>query len=232
MKKIPTLFPREFDNHKVIGISREAVPELQWVLNGEGIATEKIDGACCAMIDGIFYKRYDAKKDKHGNMKLPPEGSIPCDDPDPVTGHWPHWVKVEENNPADRWFLDALHNVQSREETLMDATYEAIGPHFQSNPYHLEQDTLVRHGVTVIELNNRSFEGIRDYLQRHAVEGIVFWKDGKPQCKIKRKDFGFKWPITQDEIDEERRQRREEMRQRIRSRISVIMNEKRLDHEI
>lgn len=200
MKKIPTLFHREFDNHNVVSISPEVAPELQWVLDGEGIATEKIDGACCAMIDGVFYKRYDAKKDKHGKMKLPPEGAIPCDDPDPVTGHWPHWVKVEEGNPADRWFLDALHNTQSREGPLPDATYEAIGPHFQSNPYHLTQDTLVRHGTVEVDLPDRSFDGIRRYLLSHRTEGIVFWKDGKPQCKIKRKDFGLKWPCENEDI--------------------------------
>ena len=26
-------------------------------------------------------------------------------------------------------------------------------------------------------------------------EGLVFWKDGEPQCKIKRSDFEFEWPI-------------------------------------
>ncbi|MBQ6480923.1 MAG: hypothetical protein IJI45_07395 [Anaerolineaceae bacterium] len=207
MKKIPTLFHREFDDHRVTGISPDVAPEMQWALNGEGIATEKIDGACCAMIDGVFYKRYDAKKDKRGKMKLPPTGAIPCDDPDPVTGHWPHWVKVEESNPADRWFLDALRNTQIENGNLSDATYEAIGPHFQSNPYHLAQDTLVKHGAAVIELNNRRYESIRDYLQRNAIEGIVFWKDGKPRCKIKRRDFGFKWPLTQAEIDEQIKQR-------------------------
>lgn len=200
MKKIPTLFHREFENHNVVRISPEVAPELQWVLDGEGIATEKIDGACCAMIDGQFYKRYDAKKDKHGKMKLPPKGAIPCDDSDPVTGHWPHWVKVEEGNPADRWFLDALHDAQSREGLLPDATYEAIGPHFQSNPYHLTQDTLVRHGAVEIDLPDRSFDGIRRYLLSHRTEGIVFWKDGKPQCKIKRKDFGLKWPCENEDI--------------------------------
>lgn len=25
------------------------------------------------------------------------------------------------------------------------------------------------------------------------MEGIVFWKDGEPKCKIKRSDFGFPW---------------------------------------
>ena len=200
MKKIPTLFRREFQDHHVISISRDVTPGLEWVLAGEGVATEKIDGACCAIIDGVFYKRYDAKKDKHGNMKLPPAGAIPCDDPDPVTGHWPHWVKVVENSPADRWFLDAYQDARSREGELPNATYEAIGPHFQSNPYDLTQDTLVRHGTIEIELPERSFDEIREYLRTHAIEGIVFWKDGAPRCKIKRKDFGLKWPCTNEDI--------------------------------
>lgn len=41
----------------------------------------------------------------------------------------------------------------------------------------------------------RSFEGIKKYLSEHEIEGIVFWKDGKPQCKIKRSDFAMKWPV-------------------------------------
>ena len=200
MKKIPTLFQREFDQHRVVNISPVVIPELQWVLDGEGIATEKTDGACCAIIDGVFYKRYDAKRDKRGNMQLPPVGAIPCDDPDPVTGHWPHWVKVEESNPADRWFLDALRRVQENNGILPDATYEAIGPHFQSNPYRLAEDTLARHGSIEIDLPDRSFEGIMDYLEHHAIEGIVFWKDGRPQCKIKRRDFGFKWPCDKENM--------------------------------
>ncbi len=192
MKKIPTLFKREFQDHHVINISPElSRSELEWVLSGEGIATEKIDGACCAMMDGCFYKRYDAKKNKKGIMKTPPAGSIPCDEPDPVTGHWPHWVPVDENDPADHWFVVAKVNTPGE---LADGTYEAIGLHFNSNPYHLEQDVLVRHGEKVIPLAERSFEYIREYLAEHTIEGIVFWKDGVPQCKIKRKDFGFKWP--------------------------------------
>ncbi len=83
MKKIPTLFKREYQNHKVVGISPElSDPSLQWVLDGEGDVTVKIDGACCAIINGVFYKRFDAKKGR----KIP-KGAIPCCDPDPVTGH-------------------------------------------------------------------------------------------------------------------------------------------------
>ena len=149
----------------------------------------KIDGAFCAIINSVFYKRYDAKKDKRGMMKTPPPGSIPCDDPDPVTGHWPHWVVVNPAAPGDQWFLKARENTLG---PLPDGTCEAVGPHFQSNPYGLEADTLKKHSEHVIT-DDRSFEGIREYLRIHPIEGIVFWKDGEPRCKIKRRDFGFKW---------------------------------------
>ena len=192
MKKMPTLFQREFDHHHVVKIEDQLTsPELAWVLAGEGIATEKIDGACCALIGGQFYKRYDAKKNKQGILKQPPVGAIPCDVPDPVTGHWPHWVPVDEANAADQWFIVAKANTPGE---LTDGTYEAIGPHFNGNPHQLEQDMLVRHGEKIIQLENRSFEGIRTYLEQHCIEGIVFWKDDMPGCKIKRRDFGFDWP--------------------------------------
>ena len=193
MKKIPTLFHREFDNHKVATITPEVTPGYEWVLDGEGIATVKIDGTCCAIMNGKFYKRYDAKKNKKGVFKKPPEGAIPCDDPDPVTGHWPHWVEVSESNPDDRWFIEAYKNTSG---SLEDGTYETIGKHFNGNPYDLDHDVLVRHGDMVLDnFTDRSFEAIRNFLKDAEIEGIVFWKDGQPQCKIKRTDFGFEWPI-------------------------------------
>ena len=193
MKKMPTLFQREFDHHRVVNITDQFTsPELAWVLAGEGIATEKIDGACCALIGGQFYKRYDTKKNKQGILKQPPIGAIPCDVPDPVTGHWPHWVPVDEASAADQWFITAKPTTPGE---LTDGTYEAIGPHFNGNPHQLKQDVLVRHGEKIIQLENRSFEGIRTYLEQHCIEGIVFWKDDMPGCKIKRRDFGFDWPI-------------------------------------
>lgn len=184
MKKIPTLFEREYKDHKVVGIKPVVTDGMEWVLNGEGEATIKIDGSCCAIIDGGFYKRYDAKKGKK-----PPANAIPCCEPDPITGHHPHWAKVEPENPADKWFISAYNNLAYKN----DGTYEAIGPHFQGNPYGLIVDILVPHGKSIVNIE-RTFEGIRNYLETHVIEGIVFWKDGEPKCKIKRSDFGFQWP--------------------------------------
>lgn len=221
MKKIPTLFEREFENHRLIRTLDKVTPGFEWVLNGEGAATVKYDGSCCAIIDEKFYVRYDAKAGRK-----PPEGAIPCCDPDPVTGHWPHWLEVDILNPQKdyKWFVKAYkntfgipdlgwRNLANIEFNLpftipQNATYEAIGPHFNSNPYHIDQDRLIMHGQTILNeelfptmLGNgdgkRTFEDIKRFLEETEIEGLVFWKDGEPQCKIKRRDFGFKWPIKE-----------------------------------
>lgn len=189
MKKIPTLFKREFEGHNIVNILPEVTEGMEWVLNGEGIATVKYDGSCCAIIDGVFYKRYDAK-----NGKPVPEGAIKCqEEADPITGHLPCWVKVDSNSPADRWFVEAENNTKYASTQLVEfRTYEAVGKHFNGNPYNMEYDTLIPHGEDVIEVE-RTFEGIKKYLEENYIEGIVFWKDGEPKCKIKRSDFGFDW---------------------------------------
>ena len=192
MKKIPTLFVRIYQNHRVVGITENVTPGMEWVMRGEGIATVKIDGSCCAIINGEFYKRYDDKKGKQ-----PPEGAIPCCEPDPVTGHWPHWVRVDFTSPADMWHVAAYNNTQF--VVPSDGTYEAIGPHFQGNPYGLQSDKLERHGEQIIEVE-RTYAGIEQYLSTHEIEGIVFWLNGKPECKIKRSDFGLSWPAAEREV--------------------------------
>ena len=191
MKKIPTLFGRVFYNHSIIDIVPVSTEGCEEAFKN-GIATVKIDGACCAIIDGRFYKRYDAKKGKK-----PPEGAIPCCDPDPVTGHWPHWVEINENDPADKWFAIALLNTEAcYGKVLMDGTYEAVGPHFKGNPHGLNEDLIIPHGCIPVKVN-RDFESIKNWLNENKVEGLVFWLNGEPICKIKRTDFGFDWPVKE-----------------------------------
>lgn len=201
MKKIPTLFERVYENHKIVDILPNVTEDTEWVLSGGGIATVKVDGSCCTIIGGELYKWYDAKKGK----KVP-EGAIKCqDEPDPITGHLPCWVRCDRNNPADKWFwkafLNYVHecsqNATDTHELLPsnitpDGTYEAIGTHFQGNPYGMKYDTLVPHGKQIVDVE-RTFDGIKKYLSENYIEGIMFWKDGQPRCKIKRSDFGFSW---------------------------------------
>ncbi len=208
MRKIPTLLGRIYENHRVVAIkSTLSDKRLQVVLDGKCAATVKIDGSCCAVIDNKWYKRYDAKAGK----KIP-EGAIPCQDtPDPVTGHWPHWVELDPDKAEDKWYIIAFNNYRElykieSGDKWCPVTYEAIGPHFQGNPYKLEKDTLYKHGVSVIEeLSNKplTIDILREYLYNNEIEGIVFWftdpTGSHPICKIKRSDFGFKWPVKEGE---------------------------------
>lgn len=188
MKKIPTVFERQYENHKVVGISNTFTSEITKKAFLEGEPTLKWDGSCCAIIDGELYKRYDAKKGK-----TPPEGAIPCCEADPITGHHPHWVKVDKDNPADKWFVEAYKTSLEEQGSLEDGTYEAIGKHFQGNPYEYAEDHLIKHGINKYTGLPRTFEGVRNFLENNYIEGIVYWLDGEPVAKIKRSDFGFNW---------------------------------------
>lgn len=187
MKKIPTLFKRVYENHKIVGITDEITPGCEEAFKN-GLATLKIDGSCCAIINGELYKRYDAKKGKKA-----PEGAIPCCEPDPITGHWPHWVKVNEDDPSDKWFVEAYKNTNIGAQ-YRNITLEAVGPHFNGNPYKEPIDFLLEHGSFIMTVE-RTFEGVKKYLEENEIEGIVFWLNGVPVCKIKRSDFGLPWPV-------------------------------------
>ena len=182
MKKIPTLFEREFENHRIVRILPNISPDLAWVMAGDGVATIKWDGACCAVINGVFYKRYDAK---HG--KPIPSNAIKCqENADPVTGHLPCWVPCDRTATGDKWFWDAY----DRMGIVPDGTYEAIGPHFRANPYNLDADVLKPHGKDIVELD-RSFEGIRTYLETHVIEGIVSDLEMLLQKPVENENDGY-----------------------------------------
>lgn len=112
-----------------------------------------------------------------------------------MTGHWPHWVEIDKNNPADKWFIQAKINYRKFSYlALCNGTYEAIGPHFNRNPYGLNEDLIIPHGCIHVKVN-RDFESIKNWLNENKVEGLVFWLNGEPVCKIKRTDFGYEWPV-------------------------------------
>ena len=188
MKKIPTFFEKDSTN---LGRVVNFIPVCnQWVIT-HGIATRKYDGTACAIIDGELYKRYDVKKGRSI-----PNGAIPCQKADTITGHHPHWVKVTSN---DKYHLEGFANSKNTFD-LSDGTYELVGPKVQGNAEGFSIHMLIPHKTYVLDLTDLSFEGIREYLTYNTYEGIVFHHkntltDGR-MCKIRRKDFGLSWPFV------------------------------------
>ena len=189
MKKISTLYKKNPDD--LSKIINEINPENSWVLEGEAIATRKFDGTSTAIINGELYKRYDCKIDKKTRQyKRPiPEGAIPCQAADPKSGHHPHWVKCDRNNPSDKWHFKAFDILDDK----VDGTYELCGKKVQGNPENIDGHQLIKHGSVVLEISDLSFEGLYQYLQKEDIEGIVFHhKEDDRMCKIRKTDYGIK----------------------------------------
>lgn len=188
MKKIPTCFERVFEGHKITEVKPIFTSKACEFAVKYGDATLKFDGSCCMIQDNHIFKRYDFKPGR----KLP-AGAIPCQEKaDEVTGHFPHWVKCDVSNPADQYFCNAYSRYTARHLWRPGETFEAIGYHFNGNPYKLSNDILVPHGTIKLDVP-RYFKGIKEFLEENYIEGLVFWLNGSPICKIKRSDFGLPW---------------------------------------
>lgn len=175
MQKIPTMFVR--DESKTGHPVTDAIkPECQWVLDGEGIATVKLDGTNVKVKNGQLLKRQKPKDRDYDEASY-----VPCD----------------RTNPADRWAFEA-HDAAMNPA---DGVYELIGPKVQGNPHHRPSHELwpvvppaeVLH-IGLIEFG-RTFEGIKLYLSETPIEGIVFHHPDGRMAKIKRRDFGLPWPV-------------------------------------
>lgn len=190
MRKITTLFKK--DPNDLSRVIDEINPENEWALT-EGVATRKFDGTAAAIINGELYKRYDVKKGKQV-----PANAIPCQEPDAITGHWPHWVKCDRNNKEDKWFWEGFDNAGLHDlggDTLLrDGTYELCGPKVQGNPEEFDKHVLVEHGTFLIHIPNDliNYKGLKFLLGSLPVEGIVFHHPDGRMCKIRKSDFGLK----------------------------------------
>lgn len=196
MKKMPCLFVRRFTQdprrpHKTIAaeIGDQVTPGCEWVIAGEGRATRKWDGTACLIRNGRLFRRYDAK---HG--KPAPAGFEPCQEPDPVTGHWPGWVPVGEE-PESHWHLVAKSRSQDGGEwPPPDGTYELVGPRVGGNERSIPEHLFIQHGAVWAHDCPRDFAGLREYLRAYDGEGVVFHHPDGRMAKIRRDDFGFDWP--------------------------------------
>jgi len=187
MKKIPTMFKRNPENMREL--LDEQHPDCDWVFKGEGVATQKLDGTCCMIKDGGFFKRREVKKDKPE-----PFGFIK-EDYDPVTGKEFGWVPVEH---SDKWHLEGLEHLKEHlkkgwGKTPQDGTYELIGPKVQGNPEDWPTHDLILH-ETVSQFHDapRTMEALKEWLSDKKLEGLVFHHPDGRMAKIKKKDFGLK----------------------------------------
>lgn len=179
MKKCPTIFERDWDGDRSRVVD-QVNPEAQWVFDGEGHATIKLDGTCCMARDGKLYARREVKKDKPD-----PEG-FELADHDETTGKRVGWVPVD-SAPEWKRHIEALELAGD----IADGTYELVGPKVQGNPEQYENHQLIRHGLTSADAP-RTFDGLKSFLDGLDIEGLVWHHPDGRMAKIKLRDFGLK----------------------------------------
>lgn len=192
MKKIPTIFERDWDGDRsrVLPVINN---ECAWVFCGEGVATRKYDGTCVYIdANGVMWKRYTLRPGKPI-----PDTFWPADE-DATNGEGANvigWVAVDPLDPGDQWHLKAYEAAVENGDALDEGTYEIVGPRVRGNPEQFEQHVLVSH-FWAVHLDSfiaeRTYDGIRDALERLDVEGFVFHHPDGRMAKIKARDFGIK----------------------------------------
>lgn len=187
MKKIPTLFKRDFQQPGN-PLTTEYNDATEWVLAGEGIATRKYDGQSVLIRDHHMFRRYEYK-----DGKTPPIDFEEADY-DATTGKHVGWVQVG-NGSEDKWFREAmeLHGGDPDKVNLLDGTYELLGPKVQGNPEHFKKHLLKKHSLaTEYEDVPTEFEALKLWLTDKDIEGIVWHHPDGRMAKIKKKDFRMK----------------------------------------
>lgn len=185
MEKIPTLYERD-DKFKVTPKPKE---DCAWVFDGQGMATEKLDGMNVRLtiragqMVRLEKRRNPSKVQKANGIK---DG-------------W--YVDADEHGPEDKWLHEAARNTDVSDWPDGEHSSEALGPHIQGNPLGLEQGLCLPFNMSapVYEDVPRSFDELKVYLATldskfspgHLAEGIVFHHPDGRRAKIKRKDFRF-----------------------------------------
>ena len=184
MKKIPTIFERDWDGDRSRVIDK-ANPAAAWVFDGEGVATIKWDGTSCMVRGGNLYKRREIKSGQ----------TTPLDfvfaDHDEETGKTVGWMLVTDA-PEDIFHREAFRGEPSQ---WPDGTYELVGPKVQGNPEGAPMHVLLAHAAADrFEDAPRTFEALRDWMTGRNIEGLVWHHPDGRMAKIKLRDFGLQRP--------------------------------------
>jgi hypothetical protein len=193
VKKIPTIFVRDetVKGHPVVD---QVKPECQWVLDGEGIPTLKLDGTNVKVEGGQLFKRQKPKDRDYDEASY-----VPC----------------RRDDPADKWAFEAFDalvepgGLMHSDVPPADGIYELVGPKVQGNPYGYAQHELVlvvppaslrisEAALGELTEPRRTFAGLWAFLKVHSqYEGLVFHHPDGRMAKIKRRDFGLPWPVKE-----------------------------------
>lgn len=185
MKKIPTIFLRDY-KLKCTPVTDDINPECQWVFDGEGIATRKIDGVNIKIEDSVVYRRIKPKTSDYSEAEYEKYHLL-------MDKYVSKALECYQSSYYRRIALKMPDGSPQYIPALNDGIYEAYGEGIRGNAekvegYHMVRIDPIDHALVVHGVP-RSYRGLMGYFATHDIEGIVFHhRDGR-MAKIKTKDF-------------------------------------------
>lgn len=192
MKKIPTIFERG-DHRGDRKVFDKVTPGCEWVFNGEGMATEKLDGTNVRVTvrSGTMVRLEKRRNPTKAQKKA---GIVE-----------PWYVDASETDANDKWIFEAAAAFVFAKTAITgwpdgEHCCEAVGPKIQGNPLGLDAHVCVPFNLKPVEFEppSRDYDAIRDFLKNGRsryvtipvrAEGIVFHHPDGRRAKIKLKDF-------------------------------------------
>lgn len=189
MKKIKTIFERDWDgNKKVIDKYIPDITPEGLSMNHLVLATEKIDGTNVRVTVrnhiavAVQKRRNPTKLDKQRGIEDP----------------W--YIDIDAFGPQDKWVVDGVKNTDFSEIPDGEWSGELVGPNIQGNPLNLETNRVVFFSLgqcPVFENVPTAYAELRLWLSQQksrygkdcGIEGIVWHMPNGDMFKIKKSDF-------------------------------------------
>jgi hypothetical protein len=182
MKKIPTIFKRDFNNNGRITQEYAIDPELFSMAT----ATEKIDG----MNVRVTVRNHTAVRLEKRRNPSKLEKAKGIEEP---------WYIDASQSSEDKWLQDSLSNTDLSQISDGEWSGEAVGPNIQGNPLNLLTNRIVFFSLgqcPVFENVPTTYEELKVWLPQQnskygmgKIEGIVWHCSDGRMMKIKNKDF-------------------------------------------
>ncbi len=166
-------------------VTTDVNPQAAWLLETMALPTVKKDGTniLVTVHNGTLLdvqKRRNPTREEKARGQEP--GYVPASRDEPGDKHIFAAVDATAftNWPDGAWSCEALGpKIQGGVESSVPALY----------PFSWQPE-VIETGIAI------SYDTIKEYLERHEIEGIVWHEQSgeKRFCKIKRRDFGLPWP--------------------------------------
>lgn len=180
MQKIPTLFVRD----EAGLVTPEITPGTEWVVAGEGVPTRKMDGA-------------HVRVTVQGGLRVKLERRRNPSKAERAAGAEPGYVDLVEGDPADKHLLAAVDATDFTGWPDGAWPCEAVGPKIRDGADDLPAGLYAfTRAPEPLPDGPRTFDALRAYLEHARFEGIVWHHPDGRMAKLKRRDFGFRWPFT------------------------------------